>query len=56
MPFTDEQRERFELRTRDLMCWLCENGHPHMTIIITPTSAELLEGSIGIQSNEYVKD
>lgn len=24
MPFTDEQRERFELRTRGLMRWLCE--------------------------------
>lgn len=53
---TQEQKERFELRARDLMRWLCENGHPHMTIIITPTSAELLEGSIGIHTDEYLVD
>lgn len=56
MGISDEQRERFESIARDLMRWLCESGHPHMTIIITPISAELLEGSIGIQSSEYVKD
>jgi hypothetical protein len=56
MGFTDEQKERFELRSRDLIRWLCENGHPHMTIVITPTSAELLEGSIAVQTTEYLVD
>ena len=43
---TDQQQDRFRLHTRDLMRWLKENGHPHMTIIITQTHAELLEGVV----------
>ncbi len=53
---TELQKARFEEKAKDLMKWLCENGHPHMTIVITPTSAELLEGAIGIQTNEFVTD
>lgn len=52
----DEQKKDFEVKAKDLMDWLCANGHPHMTIVITPTSAELLEGCIGIQTNEFVRD
>lgn len=52
---TDEQKQQFEAKAKDMMDWLCANGHPHMTIIITPTSAELLEGSIGIQTTEFVR-
>ena len=43
---TDRQQERFRLRARDMMHWLRENGHPHMTIVITQTHAELLEGIV----------
>ena len=53
---TEEQKERFELRARDLMQWLCTNGHPHMTIIITPTTMELVEGIYARTTNEYVRD
>lgn len=53
--FSSEQKERFELRARDLMQWLCANGNPHMTIIITTTTAELLGGEIAIHSNDYVR-
>jgi hypothetical protein len=37
--------------------YLCENHHPHVTIIVTPTNAELLEGkeSTG-QILDYVLD
>jgi hypothetical protein len=34
----------FEKAARPLIKWLCENEHPHVTAIITPTSCELLEG------------
>ena len=51
-----KQKLDFEEKAKGLMKWLCENGHPHMTVVITPTSAELLEGAIGIESNEFVKD
>lgn len=52
---TDWQKEAFEEKAKALMCWLCDYGHPHMTIIITPTSAELVEGLQAIETNEFVK-
>jgi len=47
----------FEEAARPLIKWLNENYHPHVTVIVTPTSAELLEGlqSTG-QIMDYVKD
>jgi hypothetical protein len=47
----------FETVTRPVIKWLCENHHPHVTVIITPTNAELLEGlkSTG-QILDYVRD
>lgn len=35
---------KFEELARPMVKYLCENYHPHVTVIITPTSAELLEG------------
>lgn len=47
----------FEHAARPLIEWLNENGHPHNTIIVTTTSAELLEGvkSTG-EVLDYLKD
>ena len=53
---TEEQKVEFESKAKDLMDWLCANGHPHMTIVITPTSAELLEGCLAVQTDEFVRD
>lgn len=53
---TQEQKEQFEEKARELMKWLNENGHPHMSIIITPTTAELLEGCIAFTTEEYLRD
>ena len=40
-----------------LIKYLCENYHPHVTVIITPTSIELLEGIICDQKiYNFVKD
>lgn len=50
----EKQKEEFELKSKALIKWLCENGHPHMTIIITPTSAELLEGSVAVCTKEFI--
>lgn len=50
------QMEGFEPLARELMKWLCDNGHPHMTVIITSTSAELLENCVEVQTHEYVGD
>ena len=53
---TDQIKQEFEDKAKGLMEWLCTNGHPHMTIVITPTSAELLEGCIAVQTDEFLRD
>ena len=54
---TEEEFQSFEDAVRPAMKWLCENHSPHVTIIITPTRAELFmaEMSTG-QIMDYVKD
>lgn len=52
-----EEQLQFEEVVRPVIKWLCENCHPHHTIIITPTNAELLEGSCSTGTIlDYVKD
>ena len=52
-----EKQAEFEEIARIMMKYLCENHHPHVSVIITPTHAELLEGlkSTG-EVMDYVKD
>lgn len=54
---TTEQLESFKQAALPLIAWLNENVHPHHTAIVTPTKAELLEGSCSTgQILDYVKD
>ena len=48
---------KFEELARPMIKYLCENYHPHVSMIITPTSAELLEGlkTIGYV-DDYIRD
>lgn len=47
----------FEKLTRPLLKYLCDNYHPHVSITITPTSAELFESKETIgEVTEYIKD
>lgn len=46
----------FEEIVRPLMEWLANHHHPHTTIILTSTHAELVEGLIGFTTNDYIKD
>jgi hypothetical protein len=48
---------KFEELARPMIKYLCENYHPHVTVIITPTSAEILEGlkTIG-RIEDYIRD
>lgn len=50
-------KNKFEELTRPVIKYLCENYHPHVTVIITPTSAELLGGlkTIG-RIEDYIRD
>lgn len=54
---TEEQRNEFEAVCRPVIKWLCENVHPHHTVIITPTGAELLQGEMCTpEILDYLKD
>ncbi len=54
---TEEQIKTFEIAVRPLIQWLCDNVHPHHTVVVTPTGAELLEGACSTgQILDYVKD
>ena len=46
----------FEEVVKEVMKWLAENHHPHTTIIITSTSAELVEGVECVNTNEFLVD
>lgn len=49
-------REEFEEITKPVIEWLCNNCHPHVAVVIDPTSAVLYEGEIGFTTHEYVRD
>lgn len=48
--------KEFEELAKPLVKWLNENYHPHVTVIITPTSVELMEGLFTSPITEYIKD
>lgn len=52
----DTKRQEFEALTRPVIEWLNRNYHPHVTVVIDTTSAELLEGSIAYTTNDYLRD
>jgi len=56
MILNDEQRKDFELISRPLIKWLNDNCNPHVSVIITPSRAELLEGINSFYTEEYWKD
>ena len=51
-----EKSESFEEAAKPLIKWLSESVHPHHTVIVTSTSAELLEAQKVIITTEYLKD
>lgn len=52
----DPLQRDFEAAAKPLIKWLNDHGHPHMTIIVSTTHAELLEGVVAINTHEFVKD
>lgn len=44
--FQENKKKLEELKeaAKPLIKYLCENHHPHVTAIVTPTSVEVLEG------------
>ena len=56
MILTKEQTEQLKEASRPLMKFLCENFHPHVKVIVDPTSAEFVEGLASVKTMEYVLD
>lgn len=48
-------KREFEDIADEMIKWLCENGHPHMTVIITNTHAELVEGIRSCVNDSHLK-
>jgi len=46
----------FEEAVRPLMRYLCENHHPHMRVIIDGSCAEMLEGQVTFNTEDYVRE
>jgi hypothetical protein len=53
---TEQRRQEFEAVTRPVIAWLNENCHPHVVVVIDPTSAELSEGVVAFTTNDYLRD
>ena len=51
-----ERVKEFKTLSNQLIKWLNDNYHPHTTIIITPTSAELVEWLMFTKTDEFIKD
>lgn len=56
MVLTEEQRQEFEALSRPLIKFLNDNCHPHVTVLVTPGSVELVEGVVSIPITDYIKD
>lgn len=53
---TESVESEFEQLSRKLIKYLCENHHPHTTILISPTGAEIVEGVKAFYTEEYLVD
>ncbi|WNJ77793.1 hypothetical protein RJE46_14245 [Cedecea neteri] len=51
-----DQKPTFEEVARPLIKWLAENVHPHHSVIVTSTHAELLQGEQAVSTDEYLRD
>lgn len=56
MILTQEQLKEFEDVTRPLIKFLNDHFHPHVTVIVDNTSAELSEGIATFRTEDYLKD
>ena len=55
--YKQSQPKTFEQASRVMIKHLCDNYHPHVYAIVTPTTSELLEGMKSIGNVlDYVRD
>ena len=53
---SEDQKKEFENIAELMMEFLCNNGHPHMSVIIDCDTAVLSEGLASHVTRKYVKD
>ena len=56
MNMDDPKRQEFEAVTRPVIEWLNANCHPHVAVVIEPTSAVLYEGEVAYTTHDYLRD
>ena len=56
MILTKQQLEDLKVVSEPLIKWINDNGHPHMSAIVTSTDCELVEGIAAYRTYEFVKD
>jgi hypothetical protein len=52
----ETKQNAFLESAKPLMKYLCEYHHPHVSVIIDGTSAELSEGLMTIKCDDYIVD
>ena len=50
------KKEEFRIAVEPLMKFLNDHGNPHMSVIVTPTTSELVSGEMTHVTDEFVKD
>ena len=56
MELDNEKKDEFLAAVEPLVKFLNDNGHPHMTVLVTPTGAEIVEGVYSITLDKFVRD
>lgn len=52
-----KKMEELKEAAKPLIKYLCENYHPHVTAIVTPTSVEVMEGIQSVPNiTEFIVD
>ena len=51
-----DKSKSFEIAVRPLMQWINENCHPHYVVTVDHTRAEVWEGEVCFNTEEYLKD
>ncbi|EAT6369382.1 hypothetical protein E5458_07730 [Salmonella enterica] len=55
-PVYEQEVDEFAEASEPLIKWLAENVHPHHHVVVTSTSAELLEGQRNHRTEKFLKD
>ena len=50
------QQDEFKALCDPLIKWLNDNFHPHVSVIVTPTSAELSSGETAYTTEAFLRD